>query len=416
MRIRGECLRAGAEPSGRIVQLLVILLVWVAAWVAPRADCAVEPGPAQHTARDEQLLEAGKKALSNGDYARALAVFQKLADDAPNVAEVHANLGSVYYFAGRYDYAIRECRRALELKRTMKRPQYFLALSLAESGRCAEALPHLAGDYASLDDPQLRRMIGVDAARCAMRLGKMDESVRLVHSLTRAFPDDPDVLYLASHVYSDLSTSASERLLAVAPESYQAHRFNAEVLETEGKLEEAIAEYRKVLAIHPRLAGVHYEIGELILATTKGGAGYNRAEAEFKKELEIDPWSAPSEYELGNMAWQSREWQIAAQRFRRATELDPEMAAAWAGLGISLSSAGHFQQAAEALERAVKLNPRDPDAHYHLAFALRHLGRENEAEQELAAYRRAEQDQMNVAKRIRQGMAVSQTQKAPPAH
>ncbi len=407
---------AGPEPHAWTAQIVLVLLLGVVASTATRARCAAEAGQSRNPARDEQLLQAGKEAMTHGNYARAIASFQKLAEDAPDVAEVHANLGSVYYFAGQYDNAIRECRRALRLKPDLELTTYFLALSLAESGRCAEALPHLTGDYASVDDPRLKRMVGVDRARCAMSLGRADDAVKLVQSLTRAFPDDPDVLYLASHIYSDLSTRASERLLAADPDSYQAHRFNAEVLETEGKLDEAIAEYRKVLAIDPRLAGIHYEIGELILATVKGSAGYNRAEAEFESELKIDPWSAPSEYELGNLAWQSRQWKLAAQRFRHAVELDPAMAAAWAGLGKSLSSSGDFQHAAEALDRAVKLNPRDPDAHYRLAFALRHLGREKEAEQELALYRRAEQDQTNIATRIRQGMAGSQMQKAPPEH
>ncbi len=372
--------------------------------------CVSVPRPAGASAQalqssEEQLLETGREALSKGDYARAIAAFKKLAEAAPDVAEVHANLGAVYYFSGQFDNAIHECRRALQLKPSIERPKYFLALSLAESGRCAEALPGLNRDYAALSDKQLKRMTGVDAVRCSMETGRPHDAVRLLLSLTREFPNDPDVLYLAAHVFSDFSTASSERLLQVAPGSYQAHRFNAEVLETEGKLKDAISEYRRVLEINPRLAGIHYEIGRLLLGSAKDGAQFEEAKAEFQKELEIDPRSAPSEVELGDLAWRSRQWQTATERFKRASELDPGMAAAWAGLGKSLASAGQYEQAMGPLEKAVKLDPDDPDTHYRLAFVLRHLGREKEAERELAAYRQAEQRQSNVMKRIRQGMA-----------
>jgi tetratricopeptide (TPR) repeat protein len=355
-------------------------------------------------AQEQQLLETGKDALGKGDYDKAIEAFQKLAQAAPKVAEVHANLGAVYYFAGRYERAIRECRRALELKPALRRPGYFLGLSLAESGRCAEALPRLNRDYGSTDDAHLKRMMGVDAARCSMDLHRPQDAVPVALSLAREFPKDPEVLYLAAHLFSDLSNQASQRLLVAAPGSYQAHRFNAEVLEAQGKLKDAIDEYRKVLEINPHLDGIHYEIGRLLLATVKGNAGIDEGEAEFRKELEINPRSAPSEYELGNLAWEAKDWDKATQSFKRATELDPGMAAAWVGLGKALSSAGHYEQAVEPLERAVTLDPQDPDAHYRLAFALRHLGREKEAERELAAYRRAEQGQMDTRARIRQGM------------
>ena len=54
--------------------------------------------------------------------------------------------------------------------------------------------------------------------------------------LSRDFPHDPDVLYLAVHAYSDLSTRASQELAQSARTSYQAHELNAEALEIGGKM------------------------------------------------------------------------------------------------------------------------------------------------------------------------------------
>ncbi len=365
-----------------------------------------------------QLAEEAQQAVRQGDYPRAVAAYRKLATLSPNVAEVHANLGAVCYFAKQYDDAIRECRRALELKPALKSPEYFLALSLAETGRCEDALPQLERDFPALQDPHLKRQMGVGAVRCAMALDKPQDAVRLVFALIKEFPRDPDVLYLGTHVFSDLSTHTAQQLLAAAPGSAPAHQLNAEALETEGKLPEAIEEYRKVLALNPQQPGVHFEIGRLLLVTTPGNSGIEQAEEEFKKELEIDPWSSSAEYQLGNLAWQKRDWDIAIRHFKRATELDPRMAAAWVGLGKSLGSAERFQEAVTPLQRAVQLDPQDPDAHYRLAFVWRRLGRNQEAEAELAAYRRAEQEQTDRMKKIRQGMtgaAPTSSATPPPA-
>jgi tetratricopeptide (TPR) repeat protein len=66
---------------------------------------------------------AGCIALARGDTAAATPLFEEArvkfeaaAQESPNIAECHANLGLLYAFLGRKDDAIREGRRAVELK------------------------------------------------------------------------------------------------------------------------------------------------------------------------------------------------------------------------------------------------------------------------------------------------------------
>src|SRR6058998_3557549 len=99
-----------------------------------------------------------------------------------------------------------------------------------------------------------------------MSRSQPDEAVSFVQMLSREFPNDPEVLYLTVHLYSDLSIRASQKLLQTAPESYQVHLLNAEALETQGKWQEAAAEYRTVLSQNPRVPGIHYRMGRLLLS------------------------------------------------------------------------------------------------------------------------------------------------------
>jgi tetratricopeptide (TPR) repeat protein len=333
---------------------------------------------------------------------------------APQVAEFHSDLGLALYSNGQPLEASREFAQALKLKPALTASHYFLGASLAESGQCPAALPYLEKDYPRLEDQRLKRALGLDALRCLMALNQPGHAVAMLEKLGRDFPDDPDVLYYTSHIYSDLSTRASERLLATAPESVRAHQLNAEVMELQGKLGDAEAEYRKVLEMNPRTQGIHYRLGRLILADPKNPL--EDARKEFEEELKVDPASAPSEYELGEMARQARDWNAAIQHFSRAVKIDPEFAEAQIGFGKSLISAGRAEEAVAPLEAAVKLDRADPVAHYQLSFAYRRIGRSQDAEREMSLYRQTSEEAARRRESIRAGILgrTGQEQKAEP--
>ena len=61
-------------------------------------------------------LAEGNQAEAQKLFELARPSFEKAVEEAPLSAERHANLGWFYAFAGRKDEAIREGRRAVELK------------------------------------------------------------------------------------------------------------------------------------------------------------------------------------------------------------------------------------------------------------------------------------------------------------
>ena len=403
---------AASGQTGLIGSVLWLLVVLALARSPGRAQ--VPSGGEEDNAR---IAAEAEEALRKHDYPRAIENLQKLERVAPKIGEIHANLASAYYSVGRFEDAAEQAREALKLKPSLLNAHFFLGLSLAQSDRCREAMPYLEKDYVRAPDTQLKRLMGTQALRCAMFANDAGRAVDLVRQLNRDFPDDPDLLYLSSHVYSDLSTQASQRLLTVAPESFQSHQLNAEVLVIQGKLNEAAEEYRKVLALNPALSGIHYQLGELLLAGDRAPNSLDAARQEFEEELKLHPRSAGAEYELGEMARQARQWDEAIQHFNRAISADPQFADALIGLGKSLVSAGRPEEAVAPLERAVKFEPANANAHYQLSFAYRRLGRGQEAAKELAAYREIHEDVRRSSQRIRTGILgnIAQPQTdAPP--
>ena len=71
--------------------------------------------------------EAGQSALAQGRYAEAESAFEKLRDLEPGVAEVHANLGAIYFQERKYDKAIPALRQAIKLKPSLSKAGTLLA-------------------------------------------------------------------------------------------------------------------------------------------------------------------------------------------------------------------------------------------------------------------------------------------------
>jgi tetratricopeptide (TPR) repeat protein len=262
------------------------------------------------------------------------------------------------------------------------------AVELAEHGRCKEALPILR-NAAPAKDKETQQRIGIAGVRCAMTLNLPADAALFLDRMLRASPHDPAVLYLATHVYSDLSTRASQELMMTNPGSAEVHQLNAEALETGGDWQHALGEYRAVAAREPNRAGIHFRIARLILSQPKTDSTFPDATKELEAELKIDPNNAGAEYVLGEIARQQEQWPDAISHFQKATKLDVGFADAFTGLGRSLLSAGRNEDAIAPLESAAKLNPDNPTTHYYAAIALTRAGRKADSERETKLFNEA---------------------------
>jgi tetratricopeptide (TPR) repeat protein len=265
-------------------------------------------------------------------------------------------------------------------------------VSLAQSGHCREALPLLQQARLHTTDKDLKRSVGFAGVRCAMFADQPDAAEDFLRWLNREFPHDPEVLYLSVHTFSDLSSRAAAELAATAPKSAEGRELNAEAFESQGKWDEAAKEYRLILQQNPRMAGIHFRLGRLLLSKPNPSPTVaEEAKKEMQQELEIDPSNAGAEYVLGALAQQKQEWDEAIQHFSRATKLDASFGDAFVGLGACLGSAKRFSEAIPPLENAVKLEPENPAPHYLLAIAYSRTGRKEDGDKQFAIQRQLTQ-------------------------
>ena len=191
------------------------------------------------------------------------------------------------------------------------------ALSRGRAGETGEAARRMKALFSA--DPRDEGVV-LGLLEAFERAGRLPAAVALLDEAARKHPDVPAVLYA-----------------------------RASALDREGKVPEALAAMRKVLAVLPAHAGALNYVG----------------------------------YEMTEQGGDLRE---AEGLLRRAVELRPDEGAFADSLGFCLLKEGRVDAALEELSRADRLSPGDPVILGHLGDALLALGRREEAAD---AYRRA---------------------------
>jgi tetratricopeptide (TPR) repeat protein len=263
------------------------------------------------------------------------------------------------------------------------------AIELVEAGHCPQALPALKRGLPHATDKQLRYHAEMALVRCAMALDDEEAAADTLIELRRESPDDPEVLYIATHYFSELGMRASQELEAKAPSSFQAHKLQAESLESQGRNEEAAAIYNKILQDNPKTPGIHYRLGQIDLATAGASGSTADAKKEFQAEIDVDPANAAAHFILGELARRNDEWDEAIRQFSSAAKLDAGFSEAYLALGMSLAASGKYGDAVPPLQSYVKMQPDDPAGHYQLAIAYSRTGNKDGAAREMALQAKA---------------------------
>jgi tetratricopeptide (TPR) repeat protein len=213
-----------------------------------------------------------------------------------------------------------------------------------------------------------------------------DKAVEVALELSRLHPDDPEVLYHSGRLFGNYAYLQTMKLWRVAPTSVWMHQAAGEANESQGLYDQAVREYRQVLALDPRRPGLHFRIGRALLARAQQpGSGAEAIKAredafrEFEAELKVDPTNANATYELGEMHRKAGELDAAAALFESAVSRYPDFAEARIGLGRVLVAQGQPERALPHLQKAIALDPANDVAYYQLSVAHGKLG--NVAEQ-----------------------------------
>lgn len=143
----------------------------------------------------------------------------------------------------------------------------------------------------------------------------------------------------------------------------------------QGRNAEAVELLRRAVALRPRFAGAHLNLGNAWKALRQ----FDEAQASYRAALAVQPDFAHAHFNLANTLVTLEHHEDAINHFEQAVRLQPTHAAAFNNLGNSLAALQRHEAAAGAFYKAIQLQPGYAGAHNNLGLALNALGRHDEA-------------------------------------
>jgi Tfp pilus assembly protein PilF len=143
----------------------------------------------------------------------------------------------------------------------------------------------------------------------------------------------------------------------------------------QGKLQEAITDYKGALAANPSLSEAYSNLGLIY----NQQHNYGQAIAEFRKALAINPKDAITYNGIGAALRAEKDLPGAIKQWQTAVTLDPRLATAHYNLGTAYEIQREYEKALDSYKAAVKNDYRLGEAYYRMGIILVRSKRTEEA-------------------------------------
>lgn len=359
--------------------IALLLLLLASAIAAGQAT----PGTEQFSAH----MHRAQAYLEQNSPAKAIPELRAAVSINPGDADAQGNLGVLLFFQGNSTEAIPHLRAALEAKPDLAKIQGLLGLAEVRTGRYDDARKDLEVAFPQIAEVPVKVQVGLELVSLYTQAEDLASAVPVLTKLRDSTPDNPEVLYAAYRTYTDLAGEAMLTLSIQAPNSAQMHQMMAHEATRAGKSNDAIAQYRKAIAISPHLPGVHFELAEL-LHTSQDAGVKEEAEREYQIAYQENPNDARLLSRLGDLESQKGNVEQARSEYSEALKLQPTDADALLGLAKSLIDLDKFDEALPLLQQSIQQEPTNASAHYMLARIYQKQGRTDDAKREVELYKK----------------------------
>lgn len=260
---------------------------------------------------------------------------------------------------------------------------------LLDSQRLPEAMDHFEAALATNPhDEPARTGERTAAIALALRTRAAGEAEGALQCLQRALaflPNDPELLLdtgiqaLNLHRLA-LAHHALQAALNLDPANAKTLYALARVEVEQEHFAEAETHFKAYLEQHPNDATAHYGLGHLYQVRQQ----IDQAKQQFAQSIALQPIQTEAYYQLAQMALDAHHDDEARAAYAKTLARMDTHAGALTGMGILAYRAKDYPAAAPYLQSAIAAAPDYQPAHYYLGLTLRRLGKQQEAERELA--------------------------------
>jgi tetratricopeptide (TPR) repeat protein len=362
---------------------------------------AEEVAPPPELTRAENLID-------KHDYAGAEPLLRKVVGDDPANYVAWFELGFVENGLGKVDDSIAAYRKSVAAKSDVFESNLNLGLQLAKTGQ-SDAEQYLRA--ATLLTPTSRVAEGQERAwlslghvleatkpaeaiaayRQAATLQPKDAEPHLAagellekqqklpeaeSELKQALALDPSSdavtglanIYMRSGRLTE-AEAALRKLIAAHPDQAEPHIQLGRVLAAEGKNDDAIPELQAAAKLAPADAALRRDLADLYLIAKK----YDQAESAYGGLLTVHPNDAELHQNLGKSLLEQKKFPDAQKEFLAAVTLKPDLGSAYGDLAFAANENKDYPLTIKALDARVKYLPEEPVTYFLRASAYDHL-------------------------------------------
>ncbi len=159
------------------------------------------------------------------------------------------------------------------------------------------------------------------------------------------------------------------------PDLVEAQYNLATLLQEQGRLDEAVTQYRKTIQLAPDHARAYCNLGN----TLRQLGRLEEAERSYAEAIRLTPTLALAHSGLGRLLQMQGRLDEALRSCETAVKLQPDFPAAHRDLAGVLQEQGRLEEAVAEYGAALRLQPADAEVHNDLATALQQAGRFDQA-------------------------------------
>jgi tetratricopeptide (TPR) repeat protein len=232
-------------------------------------------------------------------------------------------------------------------------------------------------------------------ARALIQEERVPEALREVRILLERFPADPEAQFQAGRLLQELAGSRFARLQRLAPDAAGTHELLGKYYEAQGRLQEALTEYRLALERNPEGRGLHFFAGNVYWKLRK----FDEALRELQAELALNPNHTLANHRVGHIYVSRREAGEAIPYLQRALGGDSSFLEAHRDLGRAFRMLERWEEALREFQFVAERRPEDDTIHAQLAAVYKALGDKKRAAAELEMHERILRKRLEAAQR-----------------
>ena len=259
----------------------------------------------------------GKQLQEGGTLEEAIAAYHRKLELNSNDSWAYHHMGEALAKLGRFDEAVTAFRHAIELKPDFSWSYHHLGDALAQQqqweesalafGKAIELNPEHFGTYVGLGN-SLAKLGQLDEAIAAYsRASELNPDADWIHhALANALQqrnqfDLAEAIASYRHIIelNPDNVEAYHNLLQIQPDNWEVWLQLRNTLVEQGKVEEAITVYRRLIELSPR-EEYYQQLGELLGKLSH----WDEAIATYRHALELNPEAYESHHQLGEAIYQ----------------------------------------------------------------------------------------------------------------